>query len=305
MRDSWPVVRPIAVQILSAAIGATALAFLLGHQGFPIFAPLFAVATMELICARHHRRAVEMLFGVAVGALLTAVVGPSWSTPHVLIDAGLGAITALAVAWFTTPRSPVALVNHAIEPLLTSLAINLRTISAALRGQDPAAAGGAVYALVETDVWLRRLEEALLQVRRSALVLRLSTGQDLATHAGMATEIGYAVRHIRSLAQHAWWGILRAGEPVPVALPQALDALADGIGVLREQLERQACPRTARPLLISAAQWVAMIREERLSLGAAGVAASADAAVLHLLVASGVPAAEADALQHGRTPVAV
>ncbi|MEV6966335.1 hypothetical protein AB0M47_14565 [Hamadaea sp. NPDC051192] len=304
LRDSWPVIRPIAVQILLAAIGSTVLAFLLGHQGFPIFAPLFAVATMELICARHHRRAVEMLFGVAVGALLTAVAGPSWSTPHVLIDAAVGTATALGVAWLTTPRSPVTLVNQAIDPLLTSLTTNLRTVSTALRQHDPAAAGAAVYALVETDVWLRRLEEALLQVRRSALILRWSTGQDLTTHTGMATEIGYAVRHIRSLAQHAWWGILRAGEPVPVALPQALDALADGIGVLREQLERQGCPRDARPLLISAAQWVAMMREEKLSLGAAGVAASADAAVLHLLVASGVPAEEADVLQHRRTPVA-
>jgi hypothetical protein len=281
------------------AVGvATALAMLFGHTGFPIFAPLFAVATLELICAPHHRRAVEMLFGVAIGALLTAIVGPSWSTPHVLIDAGIGAASALAVAWFATPRFPAALVNHAIEPLLSSLARNLRSISTALRQRDPAAAGAAAYALVETDVGLRQLEESLLQVRRSALILRWSTGHDLATRTDTATEIGYAVRHIRSLAQHAWWGILRADETVPTPLPQALDALADGIAVLREELNRDGCLGNARPLLISAAQWVAMMHEQQLSLGAAGVAASADAAVLNLLMATGMPAAEADALQH-------
>jgi hypothetical protein len=304
LRDSWPVIRPVAVQVTLAGGIATALAMILGHDGFPVFAPLFAIATMELICARHHRRAVEMLFGVALGALLTALVGPSWSTPHVLIDAGVGAVTALMVAWFTTPRRPVNLVNHTIEPLLSSLATNLRSISSALRRRDPAEAGAAVYGLVETDVWLRRLSESLLQVRRSALILRWSTGQDLTTDTDTATEIGYAVRHIRSLAQHAWWGILRTGEPVPTPLPQAIDALADGIGVLREELDRDGCLRNARPLLISAARWVAMMRDERLSLAAAGVAASADAAVLNLLVATGMPTAEADTLQHRGAPIA-
>ena len=298
LRASWPVIRPVAVQVILAGGVATALAMILGHRGFPVFAPLFAIATMELICARHHRRAVEMLFGVAIGALLTAIVGPSWGTPHVLTDAGIGAVTALSVAWFTTPRLPVDLVNQAIEPLLSSLATNLRWISSALRQRDPAAAGAAVYALVETDVWLRRLDESLLQVRRSALILRWSTGQDLTAHTGTATEIGYAVRHIRSLAQHAWWGVLRADEPVPTPLPQAIDSLADGIGVLREELDRNGYLRNARPLLVSAARWVTMMREQRLSPGAAGVAASADAAVLNLLVATGMPPAEADALQH-------
>ncbi|MEV0273186.1 hypothetical protein AB0H43_30795 [Hamadaea sp. NPDC050747] len=304
LRDSWPVVRPIAVQISLAAIVATALALLLGHHTFPVFAPLFAVTTMELICAPRHRRAVEMVFGVAVGALLTAIVGPSWSTPHVLIDAAVGAGTALAVAWFTTPRAPISLVNQAVEPLLTSITGNLRALSLALRERDTAAAGSAVYALVETDVWLQRLEEALFSVRRSAFLLRWTTGQQLAPHTTTATEIGYAVRHVRNLAQHAWWDLLRSGEQVPIALPQALDALADGTGMLREELDREGCLRNVRPLLVSAAQWVTMLREEHLSLAAAGVAASADAAVQHLLVATGVPPAEADALQHRRTPVA-
>src|SRR4051794_11352322 len=80
VRDSWPVIRPIAWQIFLAVTIATVVANLLRHEGFPIFAPLFAVATMDLICARHHRRAVEIGFGMVCGALLTALVGPSWSS---------------------------------------------------------------------------------------------------------------------------------------------------------------------------------------------------------------------------------
>ena len=302
MRDSWPIIRPIAWQIFLALAISTVLAKLLRHEGFPAFAPLFAVATMELICARHHRRAVEIGFGVICGALLTALVGPSWSSPHVLLDAAIGVVTAVIVAWFTTPRSPVTLVSQAIDPLLADLAVNLRAVSNALRSGDPAAAGAAVYAMVETDTWLRRLNEALLQVRRSKYLLRWSTGEELTPHTDTATEIGNAVRNIRGIAQHAWWGILRPGEPVPTPLPQALDALADGIGVLREELERNGCVAKARPLLVSAARWITMMRDSKLSLAAAGVAANTDAAVLNLLIATGMPAAEADALQHRPVP---
>jgi hypothetical protein len=304
LRDSWPVIRPIAWQILLALLIATGLAVLLRHNGFPIFAPLFAVATMELICARHHRRAVEIGFGVVCGALLTALVGPSWSSPHILLDAAIGAVSAIIVAWATIPRSPVKLVNQAIEPLLADLATNLRAVSTALRSGDTTGAGAAVYALVDTDTWLHRLDESLLQVRRSKYLLRWSTGQDLTVHTDTASEIGYAVRNIRSLAQHAWWGILRGGEPVPPPLPQALDALADGIGVLREELAHDGPVAKARPLLLAASQWIAMMHGSKLSLSVAGVAANADAAVLNLLVATGMPAAEADALQHHRIPVA-
>jgi hypothetical protein len=52
-------------------------------------------------------------------------------------------------------------------------------------------------------------------------------------------------------------------------------------------------------------EWIAMTHDSKLSLSAAGVAANADAAILNLLVATGMPAAEADALQHRRVPTAV
>jgi hypothetical protein len=305
VRDSWPIIRPIAWQIFLAVAIATLVSVLLRHDGFPVFAPLFAVATMELICARHHRRAVEIGFGVVCGALLTALIGPSWSTPHVLIDSLIGAGSAVVVAWLTTPRSPVALVNQAVDPLLSDLATNLRAVSNALRSGDASAAGAAVYAMVETDSWLRRLDESLLQVRRSKYLLRWSTGEDLTQYTDTATEIGNAVRNIRGLAQHAWWGILRPGEPVPMPLPQALDALADGIVLLREEMEHRGRVANARPLLISASRWISMMRDSKLSLAAAGVAANADAAVLNLLIATGMPAAEADALQHQPAPILV
>ena len=88
--------------------------------------------------------------------------------------------------------------------------------------------------------------------------------------------------------------MLRTGEPVPPALPQMLEALADGLAVLRDEMHRDGQPHEARPLLISAGRWVDVMRSQPLSISAATVAASADAAVLDLLIATGVPLNDAD-----------
>jgi hypothetical protein len=234
------------------------------------------------------------LFGQVNGALLGTMFNPAWSTRAAATDALVGAAVAVLVAVLTTPRRPARQINEAIEPLMTRMATNIRAIAAALRSHDTPAAGAAVFALNDTDADLIRLHEVLLQVRRSSLLTRWYTGDDLTELTATAREISYAVRDTRTLARHAWWGVLRTEEPIPAALPQMLDALADGIAVLRDELRDNGQPLEARPLLISAARWVDVMRAEPLSMSAATVAASANAAVLDLLTAIGVPVNDAD-----------
>jgi hypothetical protein len=290
---SWPIVRPIAVQLALAGGLATIIAAALGHRS-PVFAPLFAIVVIELLCSRHHRRAVEITFGICVGLLLGSILSPGWDGAHPLGDAAIGTVTAFTVALATTPRNPVAEVHRELDPLLTQLSTQARAIAAALRSNDVPAAGTAVYSLHETDKGLRQLDETLLHVRRAAVLTRWRRGEDLTAVTTTATEVGHAIRQVRSVARHAWWGLLRKGEPVPTALPQMLDALADGVAVLRVKIAHGEKLADARPPLICAGGWVGVMRAERLGLAAVAVAAGAEAAVLNLLVATGMALGAAD-----------
>jgi hypothetical protein len=280
------------VQVGSAALVSTGIGYAI-ERAFPLFAPLVAVTLVQVLCAPHRRGLWFFLFGGVNGALATTMFIPHFSTRNAAINALVGAMVAIGVAYLTTPRNPVRRVNEAIEPVLSRLSLNTRAIAAALRSGDTAAAGTAVFSLNDVDNELNRLQDVLRQVRRSAIWSRISR-RNLAENVNSAREIGYAVRDIRTLARHAWWGVLRTGEPVPPALPQMLEALADGLAVLRDEMHRDGQPHEARPLLISAGRWVDVMRSQPLSISAATVAASADAAVLDLLVATGVPLNDAD-----------
>jgi hypothetical protein len=284
------------LQISSAAILATALGLAVGHR-FPLFAPLTAITLIQVLCAPHHRGLWLFLFGEVNGALICTLFIPNFSTANAALNALIGGLAAVVVAYATTPRNPDRLVDAAIEPLLSRLAANVRAIATALRTGDTAAAGAAVYSLNGSDEELANLKEVLRQVRRSAMLTRFS-GRSLTDYLATAKEIGFAVRDIRSLARHAWWGLLRAGEPVPNGLPQMLEALADGLAVLRDEIHKSGRAHEAHSILISAGRWVDVIRAQPLSMSAAAVTASADAAVLELLTATGLQVNEADKLMH-------
>ena len=288
LRQDWPVIWPVAVQITLAAGVAIAISLAIGHQ-HPWFAALFAVTGTELICARHHRRVVEMAFGVAVGVLIGASAGTDRAAGHAVLDAVIGSAVALAVALASTPRNPVAEVRAAADPLLGQLAGRVRVIGAALAAGNAPAAGEAVYQLGQADDGLRRLTATLAHVRRSMMITRWWRGQDLTVATSAATEIGYAVTNLRSMALQTWWGLLRGREPVPEALPHLLESLADSLALLRGQWPDGPHLRDARRELISCVHWLTLLRGE--SPGAAGAAltASAQAAILNLLIASGLP----------------
>jgi hypothetical protein len=283
----------LAVVQVSLAAGLSTAIGLMVEQRFPLFAPLTAVTLIQVLCAPHRRAMWWFLFGNVSGALITTLFIPHFSTQHAVLNALIGVVVAVGVAYATTPRDPVRLVNDTVEPVLTRLATNTRAVAAALRAGDAVAAGSAVFSLNDVEADLNRLAEVVTQVRRSALLSRMSR-RNLAECVNTAREITLAVRDIRTLARHAWWGVLRTAEPVPPALPQMLETLADGLAVLRDEIHKDGQPHEARPILISAGRWVDVLRAQPLSISIAAVAASADAAVLDLLVATGVSVGDAD-----------
>jgi len=287
---------PTAAQIVAAAGLAIAVAALFKFDK-PVGAPLFAVTTLEFICARHRRNVAIFFFGLGFGLAIAAVASGYRTIDRVVLDLVIGAGVAVFVAWVTRDRDPAARVRETVAPILSTMTINVRAIGLALRDRDEAAAKAAVYGLRETAESLQRLDEMIQSVRRA----RFFAGADLDRCVDSAREVGYAVRNVRVMARHAWWGVLRGKEPVPAALPPMLASLADGMSLLRDELRPGGQMRLAYPQLVSAARWVDVMRSERLGLASAAVAADADAAVLNLLIATGIPVAKADAmLNHDR-----
>ena len=286
---------PTAVQILVAAGLAVLVAELVGFDK-PIGAPLFAVTTLEFVCARHRRQVAIFFFGLGFGLAIAAVAAGYRSLDRVVLDFVVGVAVAMIVAFLTTPRDPTRRLNSALEPVLTNLTLNIRHIASALRTHDVDLAREAVYSLADTEEDLLRVREVMMSVRRSAAITLWTTGRDLEAYATTAAEIGFAVRNIRVMARHAWWGVLKGGESVPIALPPMLEALSDGVCLVRDELRRGGTLRMAQPQLVSAARWIDVMREERHGMASAAVAADADAAVLNLLVATGIPVAKADAM---------
>jgi len=283
---------PVLYLAIAGTIAAL-LALLIGHD-HPVGAPLFAITMLEMVSARHRRSWAIFGFGVTIGLGIAAVASGYRTFDHVIVDWAIGFVVAVGVAFATTPRNAVGRVNEALTPVLTKLTVSVRTVATALRDGDTEAAQAAVYSLGETDRDLRRLDEVLVAARRSARITLWTTGQDLDVHARTVQEVGYAVRNIRVMARNAWWGVLRRGEHVPTALPMGLEALADGLSLLRDELERGGRLGTARPHLVSASRWIDVMREEHLDMSTAAVAADADAAVLNLLIATRLPVAKAD-----------
>jgi hypothetical protein len=295
---------PTMLQIAAAGGLAIVVALLLGFDR-PVGAPLFAITTLEFVCARHRRSIAIFFFGMGFGLAIAAVASGYRTLDRVLLDLVVGVAVAMVVAFLATPRNATGRANETLEPVLNTLTVNIRAIAGALRTRDAEAAKAAVYALVDTEHDLRRLREVLLATRRSAAITLWTTGQDLEAYASTAREIDSAVRNVRVMARHAWWGVLHGGEPVPTALPPMLESLADGVSLLRDELSRGGQLRVAQPQLVSAARWIDVMRNERLGLACAAVAADADAAVLNLLIATGIPLAKADAMLHhsrGRAP---
>jgi hypothetical protein len=286
---------PAALQIVAAAGLAILVAELVGFDR-PIGAPLFAVTTLEFVCARHRRSLAIFFFGMGFGLAIAAVAAGYRSLDRVVLDFVVGVGVAMIVAFMTTPRDATRRLNEALEPVLNNMTVNIRAVAGALRTHDVEAAKAAAYAMAQTDEDLQRVREVMLSVRRSAAITLWTTGKDLDAYATTANEVGYAVRNVRVMAQHAWWGVLKGGEAVPMALAPMLEALSDGVSLLRDELKRDGTLRVAQPQLVSAARWIDVMQEEQLGLACAAVAADADAAVLNLLVATGIPVAKADAM---------
>ena len=76
---------PAVLQIVAAGGLAILVALLLGFDK-PVGAPLFAITTLEFVCARHRRSIAIFFFGMGFGLALAALAAGYRSLDRILLD---------------------------------------------------------------------------------------------------------------------------------------------------------------------------------------------------------------------------
>ena len=332
LRRRWGRVReslPAIVQIVVAATAAFAFAhFVLGHP-VPLLAATVTVSSLGLVRDARPWRVAETVAGMLVGILLAEVVllvaGAGWW------QIALAMFVTLVVARFLSPQpgfalaavvqSLIALVlvtgapfvrllDGALIPrtlrrtelrdadeLFDAFDVATATIVRALRRGDRARAerGLERARALQTyvDAWSGSLESGQEVARISPFLRRQRT--ELERHARVRAAMDLATRNLRVVARRAAY-LCADGQPraVPADL---LAEIERGAGLVRDALDDVAAEPAARATLAALAVRLdpAQILPDG-NIGELNLVAAMRPLTVDLLVATGMPFAEAQAL---------
>jgi uncharacterized membrane protein YgaE (UPF0421/DUF939 family) len=189
--------------------------------------------------------------GVLVATLQPPTHGPDFTR---FVDALAGGTIGLLVS-VLLPADPLATLRRTTRPVLEELAGVLGQLAGALRTRDLEIAERALERARAIDEDFVGLTEAVRFGRETARYApaRRHTRGPVARYADAAPHLDRAVRNVRVLAR----GVIRAvdlGEPIPEAIPTALDDLARAARALEGGLERGTDREIVRDASVRAAR---------------------------------------------------
>jgi len=235
---------------------------------------------------------------VLIATLTPPTQSQPWNTGRV-VDALIGGGVGLFVAALLMPVNPARHARESTEPIVTTLATGYRRVAAAVVDRDPAAAERALADLRATASVLESLQSGLAVTRESVRLAPKYWGERavLESYSLAGFHLDNALRNLRVLARQAL-AALEHGDPVPPAIPLALEDLAlatDDIGaILADELD----PEQARSCLVraAAASHRARTATEVPGLFVAPILGQVRLSAADLLQATGMSPAEAKAL---------
>ena len=186
----------------------------------------------------------------AVSAILLVSLDPG-ASPHFtlnrIFEGLIGCGVALVVSSLFFPPDPSLLVGRAAQAVFGGLGAALDRLAGALAARDYHAAANALAGARQVDALVFAFGEALSTGRDAARLSprRRATLADLDRYGRSFAQVDYAVRDTRVLARHAV-RLLRAGEPVPGTLPEAVRELGLAVWALAAAYEQPARADEAR-----------------------------------------------------------
>jgi uncharacterized membrane protein YgaE (UPF0421/DUF939 family) len=235
----------------------------------------------------------------AAAAVLVATLAPPTTGIYFtrLLDALIGAVTALVVMSLLLPFNPLTRVKRAAGRCLSLLAEALTVASRSIGKAEPGLADGALATLRARDRDREELRDALTIGQETATVapLRWPSRAALARYADAAVYIDRATRSVRVIESRLST-LLRDGERAPNDLAVSLKVLARGVTSLNKELADGRDAAGSRSFTLEAVRAAASAYSAGLGLSGSVVVAQLDSAAVDLLCASGLRHRNASAL---------
>jgi len=173
----------------------------------------------------------------AVSAILLVSLDPTASdfsfTLNRIFEGLIGGGVALAVSALVFPPDPALHVGRAAQAVFAGLGGALERLATALERGDTELAREALAEARALDGLVQEFNEALETGRETAMLSprRRAATAALDRYAESFTEVDFAIRDTRVLARHSV-RLLRAQEPVPETLPDAVRELGVAVWTL-------------------------------------------------------------------------
>ena len=214
-----------------------------------------------------------------------------------LVDALVGGGVGLAVMALVLPHNPLTRVERTAGVALTQLAESVALTARGLRERDAGLARRALADLRATEGQYLDFADVLTIGQESATLapLRWRLRPALARYRRARVHLERASRNVRVLARRSA-SVVVQNEPVPDELPGALDALAEAVRALRDELAAQHEPTQARERALAAVRAAGAAYRAGLGFSGSAVVAQLRGAVVDLLRATGVAEERADRL---------
>ncbi|MEE6307907.1 FUSC family protein [Plantactinospora veratri] len=196
---------------------------------------IVALAIMVAIVLRGSSSLITQAGGTAVLIASLTPMTQDLEVPR-FVNAGIGGAVGLAVALLLLPLNPLRLVRRRAAPMFEQLTRQLAATTRALRNRDAEQAQDALHTLAG-DRELRQLREALQAAREVVTYspLRWSRRGTLAQYEEGAEHLEQAFRDSRGLVRRIA-SMIRDDEPVPDALPGAVERFGAAVRVLHREL---------------------------------------------------------------------
>ncbi|MFD0822368.1 aromatic acid exporter family protein, partial [Micromonospora zhanjiangensis] len=235
----------------------------------------------------------------AVTALLLVALTPKSSNlafPRV-VDALVGGVVALIVAWLLLPFNPLRVVDRAARPALNTLANELSVTAAALSDRDPERAQKALDQVQQVEHHMQGLQEALEGGRETATLapVRWRRRGALSQYVESAQYIEHAVANSGTLIRRTVTA-LEDDEPVPPSLPSAVAQLSDAVRSLLQELGAGLEPEATRERALRAVSEAGQAYADGVGFSGSVVVAQIRTTASDLLRATGIERVEANRL---------